>query len=1115
MSIFKDTFIPEVQKQLKARQTAISQRTQFQGNSTTIQYLNSRNAWIKMSSSVNIVTPGGDPNGTSDLAKSYVLQGGILASDGKPRVGVGGGIDQAYSTQSPSGQIYQRGLRPMPGITSVDIKSKSAYGSLREIVVNFQCWDIKQLEDLELLYMRPNYSVLVEWGWLPYLKANNEGLPVGIETNIQYYDKLFKDTPPKETIWKDLFEKSKTYQGNYDAMFGFVKNYSWSARPDGGYDCTTTIISIGEVLESLKVNYTPLNLKFGGSQGTGLIFQNVTKDVLDKYKKNILAGLFAELYEKVKAFNSEVTEEGNKFPLQNYEFFIKKLDTSSDNSTNEDKSKLVGDNASTIQVYIKLKSLVNLLNKYVILNDTKSKTPLVKLSVNERSYDKNDSTSNELLCLAHPIQISVDPTICLIGNDLWSNVKKAENDVPQSTVNVQDVTGVSNKYSTEIKKIIDAVRGGNTSKNEQIVINTIKAIAAGSNGTNNLKTLNKEFQINNPGLTKKTSTQAQTGTTLYNTVTLYDYIDNILTNNVAGGFQIDQAVGVRDSQNNKLSNYDSERDSRINAISKDEWQEVDKLVSTKAKVKQENAQIVQSASIGAKYLKNLDSFFINDTKDLGTIGNIYLNLQFLYGLSLDNNLESQDRKEKQEISLYDFIKSIMSQVSNVTGNVNNFDIHVDPIDNVARIIDINYADNNPKEKTFNDIFELELHSLKSTVRSYKLESQIFPEQSTIVAIGAQVQGGALGTDSNTMSGFNRNIVDRVIPTKDDPNSIQADVNKKREQDLLNLQENLKTIYSFFTDTSTEYFFWTQAAYDVNNSSQYAGALRDLIKGFQSLTKDKNKYNAIIPTKLSIEMDGIGGLVIGHLFKIPQDLLPKGYKGSPDVVNNPNAGLGSKLGYVITGVGHKLQNNDWTTNIDAQTIILDDPTTGVDVDYKTLLSLASQALAEDRVLSSDEVATVTVSKGDSIKKVYEPALAKVTSTKGLKLLAEGHSVIEGFFPNTRGFRNNNPGNLAYSSLLKTQFGATLEPANAKGERRFAKFPTLEAGIKAKINYIERIINGEHKSYPKDPSLASYISKYAPSNENDTKGYIKKMIKWFASNGITINENIKLSQIKNLK
>ena len=72
-------------------------------------------------------------------------------------------------TANPNGGVVDNrlGLRPMPGITNMDIKSKSAYGSLREAVVNFQCWDIHQLEELELLYMRPGYTVLVEWRWSP------------------------------------------------------------------------------------------------------------------------------------------------------------------------------------------------------------------------------------------------------------------------------------------------------------------------------------------------------------------------------------------------------------------------------------------------------------------------------------------------------------------------------------------------------------------------------------------------------------------------------------------------------------------------------------------------------------------------------------------------------------------------------------------------------------------------------------------------------------------------------------------------------------------------------------------------------------------------------------
>ena len=287
MSIFKNTFKKEIQTQLEIRQNAILNRTP-----TTIKYLNSRNAWIKMSSSVNASLSPGTPS-TNDLADNYQLQGGVLSPQGL-RSGVvnPNNTNAAYDNSTPLGESYQRGIRPMPGITTIDIKSKSAYGSLREVVVNFQCWDIKQLENLELLYMRPGYTVLVEWGWIPYLNNDRK-----LEYTISTYD-IIKQTPSKETIWKDIFKKSIDSGGNYDAMFGFVKNYSWSARPDGGYDCSTTIISIGEILESLKVNYSPLNIAVREGN-TGLFGGVLTAENEKRYKKNILAGIFSELYGNV------------------------------------------------------------------------------------------------------------------------------------------------------------------------------------------------------------------------------------------------------------------------------------------------------------------------------------------------------------------------------------------------------------------------------------------------------------------------------------------------------------------------------------------------------------------------------------------------------------------------------------------------------------------------------------------------------------------------------------------------------------------------------------------------------------------------------------------------
>jgi len=65
------------------------------------------------------------------------------------------------------------------------------------------------------------------------------------------------------------------------------------------------------------------------------------------------------------------------------------------------------------------------------------------------------------------------------------------------------------------------------------------------------------------------------------------------------------------------------------------------------------------------------------------------------------------------------------------------------------------------------------------------------------------------------------------------------------------------------------------------------------------------------------MDGIGGIVIGNIFRINEDILPNGYKGGN--------GVGADIGFVVTAIGASINSsNDWITKLEAQFIILDEP-----------------------------------------------------------------------------------------------------------------------------------------------------------------------------------------------
>lgn len=796
MSIFKATFKEGVCNQLKVRQKAINNRTP--GNLT---YYNSRNAWVRVTSAVEV---NGDKGA---LANKYILQGGILDPNRNLRSGLG--INGAYDNISPDGNEYRLGIRPMPGITSVEVKSKAAYGSLREVTINFVCWDIRQLEELELLYMRPGYSAMVEWGWSPYLK-NDESL----ETNVSFVNDVLDaqdGKPSKEDIWKKTFNKasSTTDGGNYDAEYGRIQNYSWKARMDGGYDCTTTIISWGEILESLKINYGAFTSDVGknGTLKDPKISTPFSKDsnISKSYAKNVLAGVINEMYliargelggssssteeggigntinnavnnatdalisfgkavvntvasvatgQETKVFSADIKSQSITLDGEDYEFALFEVDIA--NNTGQLKDS---DFEGSKQIYITLEGFVRILNKYILIHDTANKNAIVEVSTTEGDHMENPGAP--LLCLGDKLQLSTNPSVCLIKNMAWNN-----------PVDLGFEEGFFDDFST-LKKVME--------------------------------TLTKNYWYN-------------------------------------------------------------------------------------------------------------DSY--TDTQ-FGIIQNIYVNLAYLYSLVVSEDLAAQDKKEKNDISVFDFLKNMMNGINTSIGNVATFDVFIDPQDSKARIIDVNYVDATKRNDAFEKACIIEVHNLNSTVRSYSFESQIFPEQSSMIAIGAQVKGGALGDKVDTLVDFNQNLIDRVVPKKDAPlpQNPPTDPEKAQEDALTNLKENVDILVNYINQIDASYYEVT-GDFDVNESGKYSNALKDIIAYFKNIYKDDNKNRNIIPTKLSIELDGIGGIVIGNLFRIPEELMPRGYKGD---------GAGPvKLGYTVNGLGHTISGNDWKTKIDAQFIILDEP-----------------------------------------------------------------------------------------------------------------------------------------------------------------------------------------------
>ena len=897
MSIFRNTLQPTVQAQLKARQKALNSRTP-----DVIIQANTRNSWVRMTSAVEVSNDGGK------LAHQYILKGGILGpkEDGKyiMKAGVGNSQINAYNYESPSGTSYNSpnaragaaGLKPMPGITSIDIKSGAAYGSLRTVTVNFVCHNIQQLEDLELLYMRPGYTALVEWGWAPYLNNKDK-----IETNIDFYDNVLNGDKTKEQVFLELYQKSRDKDHNYDAMYGYVKNYNWTARMDGGYNCQTTIVSIGEIMESLKVGYIPFNVD-GVIKQKGLLKLVSPEDVLlppgtnktlQSYSKNILAGLCQEIYSYCAGVGKgdfpklpkQATTPSPSIAFYDYDLF--RLQYKTDGIPNS----LV---TSDMQIYITLESFVQLLNNFVLLYNGKAadtSKPFITISTNSNAYETG--TSSPLLCLAHPLQVSIDPTVCLITNDIWAKGANFDG-TSDGTEN-----GAPTRYDAQAEEIFKLLETVGPAQQDPVGQKLIDIIGYGKPGylLQNAKEFVRSFYSVVKNKRPNYTTQA--------ILTLLKKIDD----------NVDQIGEDTDTYRNlfTLANYTAAETEEKEKKARDEVIKKTKLTGT--------------TPFGVEYLKILASGNIpfENKNETGFIGNIYLNVDFLYRLSIDPDLLDQ---KTQELKLYDYLIKVLKNVQESIGGVNNFEIHVDPIDNVARIIDLNYVDDIPKIEAYNNAYQIEMHNLSGSIRSYELQSQMFPEQANMIAIGAQVQAtSAQGTAASSLLDFNNNLYDRILGGKDDSpaskpfafsNNNEEIENKKFES----LQTNINTLHQFFFPDTT--------IIDPESSqqtSEYKTALKNIITYFQDTLKSNTAGRAIIPIKISLTMDGIGGLIIGHLFKIPPDLLPRGY-GRDNV--------GGKLIQTITSISHKVENGDWTTTIDALNIVTKEPS-GLDKTFNDLLT----------------------------------------------------------------------------------------------------------------------------------------------------------------------------------
>ena len=128
--------------------------------------------------------------------------------------------------------------RPTPGVKSIDASFKGGVRALREATISWICYDWEELNLLMPHFLAHGKTVMVEWGWV--YDANSI---------YKLFDFIEEDGVGNTKISANAFTDYRSFiaekEGDMDMMVGIVKNFEFTTREDGGFDCQTIISSVG------------------------------------------------------------------------------------------------------------------------------------------------------------------------------------------------------------------------------------------------------------------------------------------------------------------------------------------------------------------------------------------------------------------------------------------------------------------------------------------------------------------------------------------------------------------------------------------------------------------------------------------------------------------------------------------------------------------------------------------------------------------------------------------------------------------------------------------------------------------------------------------------------
>ena len=293
----------------------------------------------------------------------------------------------------------------------------------------------------------------------------------------------------------------------------------------------------------------------------------------------------------------------------------------------------------------------------------------------------------------------------------------------------------------------------------------------------------------------------------------------------------------------------------------------------------------------------------------GKLFNVLINIDF----ALDTLKRLSSSSNDPDVNFMDYITQILDGVNVSLGKVNSFRPFHDKDSNCLRIIDENVLPEQTKE---NEVITIPNFGTNSLIYDYSFNTKLSPQLANQIVIGAQASDSIKDFPDDVLSYqyFNGGAIDRFAKEKIAPigrNDIfgPPKINNLPYRKLYN---HLANVYDFSKNIKKETISQLTTLYnDLQN--------KDLKKPKQittlSLIGDiarpsfvsafEKRPSIVIPIEYSIKIDGISGILPYSVFRIPDDRLPRQYRG--------------RIDFAVFSINHEIEDNKWYTVLRGQVI----------------------------------------------------------------------------------------------------------------------------------------------------------------------------------------------------